>query len=49
LYSLVIEVVQALVGSHEGLVWNSVDVAFGFFGGYLGAAIAERMRALRQK
>src|SRR4029077_8563232 len=45
LYSLVIEIVQAIVGSHEGLVWNAVDVAFGFAGGYLGAAIAERVRA----
>ncbi len=43
-YSLLIEVIQAVVGSHEGLVWNSVDVAFGFIGGYLGAAIQERLK-----
>jgi len=43
-YSLMIEIVQAVIGSHEGLVWNAVDVAFGFAGGYLGAAISERLR-----
>ena len=47
IYSLAIEIVQALVGSHEGLVWNAVDVGFGFAGGYLGAAIHARMRQPR--
>ena len=47
IYSLVIEIVQAIVGSHEGLIWNAVDVAFGFVGGYLGAAIHERMHPPR--
>ncbi len=42
-YSLVIEVIQAIVGSHEGLVSNTIDVAFGFIGGYLGALIRERL------
>ena len=42
-YSLVIEIVQALVGSHEGLGWNAIDVACGFVGGYLGAGL-ERLR-----
>jgi len=47
IYSLAIEIVQAIVGSHEGLVWNAVDVGFGFAGGYLGAAIHARMRQPR--
>jgi hypothetical protein len=46
-YSLVIEIVQAIVGSHEGLVWNAVDVGFGFAGGYLGAEIHAYMRTTR--
>ena len=47
-YSLGVEIVQvAIVGSHEGLVWNAADVAFGFAGGYIGAAIYERVRPRR--
>ena len=46
-YSLGIEIVQAIVGSHEGLGWNAADVAFGFAGGYLGAAINECLRPHR--
>lgn len=46
-YSLGIEIVQAIVGSHEGLVWNAVDVGFGFAGGYLGAAIHALTRQAR--
>ena len=46
-YSFGIEVVQAIFGSHEGLVWNAVDVAFGFAGGFLGAAVHERLRIRR--
>jgi len=46
-YSLVIEIVQAIVGSHEGLVWNAVDVGFGFAGGFLGAAIHACARGTR--
>ena len=46
-YSLGIEIVQAIVGSHEGLVWNVIDIAFGFAGGYLGAAIYERISVHR--
>ena len=45
-YSLVIEIVQALVGSHEGLAWNAIDVLCGVIGGLLGAAI-ERLRPSR--
>jgi hypothetical protein len=44
IYSLAIEIVQAIVGSHEGFVWNAVDVGFGFAGGYLGAAIHQLTR-----
>ena len=42
-YSLLIEIIQALVGSHEGLGWNAIDVGCGFVGGYLGAGL-ERLR-----
>ena len=38
-YSLLIEIEQAIVGSHEGLVWNTVDVICGVIGGYIGAGI----------
>jgi Na+/proline symporter len=34
-YSAAIEVGQALVGSHEGLLWNAVDTACGTLGGTL--------------
>jgi glycopeptide antibiotics resistance protein len=46
-YSLVIEVSQAILGAQEGLVWNAVDVAFGFVGGYLGAVVRERLAKAR--
>jgi VanZ family protein len=42
-YSLVIEVIQAIVGSHEGLVSNAIDVAFGAVGGYIGGLIRDRL------
>lgn len=35
-YSAAIEVVQAARGSHEGLVWNAIDVLCGAAGGWLG-------------
>jgi len=39
LYSGVIEIGQALVGSHEGLAWNAVDLACGGIGGLLASLI----------
>lgn len=42
-YSLVIEIGQAIVGSHEGLVSNGLDIAFGFVGGYVGTVFRERL------
>jgi hypothetical protein len=35
-----IEIVQDLRGSHEGLAWNFGDVLFGALGGALGVAFA---------
>jgi hypothetical protein len=35
-YSALIELVQAIGGSHEGLAWNAVDVACGAVGGFIG-------------
>ncbi len=43
-YSFVIEAGQAAEGVREGLLWNAVDVACGFLGGYLGW-LATRRRA----
>jgi hypothetical protein len=37
-YSAAIELGQAAVGSHEGLVWNAVDVACGALGGAIACA-----------
>ena len=37
-YSGAIEIGQALVGSHEGLLWNGVDVLCGALGGALACA-----------
>lgn len=42
-YSLLIEIIQAFVGSHEGLSWNAIDVGCGIIGGYIGGAL-ERLR-----
>jgi hypothetical protein len=39
IYSAIIEIGQALVGSHEGLVWNAVDVACGGAGGLLASFV----------
>jgi surface polysaccharide O-acyltransferase-like enzyme len=41
LFSAAIEIGQALTGSHEGLLWNLIDVACGAFGGAL-AWLADR-------
>lgn len=38
-YSALIEIVQAIDQSHEGLAWNAVDVACGFIGGALAGWI----------
>jgi hypothetical protein len=47
LYSAIIEVGQAFVGSKEGLSWNAVDTLCGAIGGTVGAAdlIFARLRA----
>jgi hypothetical protein len=42
-YSLAIEVCQDLAGSHEGLVFNAIDVICGLVGGYLGRIISARL------
>lgn len=34
-YSAAIELGQALVGSHEGLAWNAIDVGCGALGGLI--------------
>lgn len=41
-YSAVIEIGQALVGSHEGLLWNLMDTLCGGIGGALAASILLR-------
>jgi hypothetical protein len=48
-YSAAIEIGQAAVGSHEGLLWNVVDVACGALGGALACAdvIVRRLAATR--
>ena len=45
LYSALIELVQAVGGSHEGLGWNAIDVACGAIGGFLG----DRVLRLQQR
>ena len=44
-YSGLIELVQAVGGSHEGLAWNAVDVACGAIGGFIG----DRVLRLQQR
>jgi len=46
LYSAEIEVVQALLGSHEGLIWNGIDTACGAAGGAIGS-LAGRIKRPR--
>jgi hypothetical protein len=46
-YSAAIEVAQAALGSHEGLVWNAVDVLCGAAGGWLGVAARGIKRSRR--
>ncbi len=43
-YSLAIEIGQAVAGSHEGLVWQSVDVLCGALGGLLGGVALRGVR-----
>jgi hypothetical protein len=43
-YSAAIEVGQAFVGSHEGLLWNAIDVGCGALGGAIASAGAFFMR-----
>jgi len=38
-YSALIELGQAIGQTHEGLLWNLIDVACGFLGGLLGALV----------
>jgi len=45
-YSFVIEVLQAIGGSHEGPYWHAADVFCGFVGGCLGSFV-ERLRINR--
>ncbi|BDE06811.1 hypothetical protein WPS_20870 [Vulcanimicrobium alpinum] len=45
-YSGAIEIAQKFSGSHEGPVWNAIDVACGAAGGWLGVA-ASRFRKPR--
>jgi hypothetical protein len=47
-YSTAIEIAQAALGSHEGLVWNAIDVLCGAVGGSLGVFV-ERIRRSRRK
>jgi hypothetical protein len=46
-YSAAIEVVQAARGSHEGVVWNGIDVLCGAAGGWLGV-VARTIRRSRR-
>ncbi|HWT04248.1 MAG TPA: hypothetical protein VN224_00695 [Xanthomonadales bacterium] len=46
-YSAAIEVVQAARGSHEGVLWNAVDVLCGAAGGWLGV-VARGIRRSRR-
>ena len=46
-YSASIEVVQAARGSHEGAVWNAVDILCGAAGGWLGV-VARGIRRSRR-
>jgi hypothetical protein len=43
--SALIEVVQDLRGSREGLAWNAGDVLFGMLGGVLGVLLARWVRS----
>jgi hypothetical protein len=45
LYSALIELGQALLGSHEGRGWNAFDVACGALGGSI--AVADRLRTTK--
>jgi hypothetical protein len=46
-YSAAIEVVQAARGSHEGAVWNAVDILCGAAGGWLGVVAGGITRSRR--
>ncbi|MGZ3498396.1 MAG: hypothetical protein ACXWNK_00470 [Vulcanimicrobiaceae bacterium] len=39
LYSAGIEVVQRMLGSHEGRLWNLADTAMGILGGLIGGCL----------
>jgi hypothetical protein len=47
-YSGAIEIVQAVLGSKEGPVWNAVDVACGAAGGTLGVLLGRIRRSRRR-
>lgn len=44
-YSGLIEIGQALLGSHEGLLWNAVDVVCGAIGGLIGDVLVRAQRS----
>jgi hypothetical protein len=44
-YSALIEIGQALLGSHEGLLWNTVDVVCGAIGGLIGDRFVHAQRS----
>jgi hypothetical protein len=48
LYSAAIELAQWLLGSKEGLVWNSIDTVCGVIGGALGVLVAKRITRSRR-
>ncbi|HEY7982417.1 MAG TPA: hypothetical protein VID19_13165 [Candidatus Eremiobacteraceae bacterium] len=43
IFSLAIEIAQAMTPPPEGLGWNTVDVLCGWLGGWLGAQAARRL------
>ena len=48
-YSFAIEVGQAVAGSREGPLWQTIDVACGALGGVLGAAVLARVKPARAR
>lgn len=47
-YSAAIELAQWLLGSKEGLVWNTIDTVCGVIGGALGVLVAKRITRSRR-
>jgi hypothetical protein len=42
-FSLAIEIAQAMTPPPEGLGWNTIDVLCGWLGGWLGAIVSRRV------